>query len=232
MKVHIPLENAFRREEVIKAEAGEEIRTIERQEESKNLSLRRDITILKTQLDAKSRQLTQMTTDQTVLKIQHTELNAHYTKLYEEAKHLIYTVERKEHDLNFLKAKMNAEEAGIYNINLDHSGTISLVFGKLKQELKDSHLETDRLQQLWVRSQKESLKAKDQITELQEENSLLHTRLGISDAVKLKTESGLAEVKNDANEQKWESAKLYNQIKRMQPIITDLKLTNVKVYLI
>jgi hypothetical protein len=57
MKVHIPLENAFRREESIKAEAEMEIRTLEREEESKNLALRREITQLKTQLDVKSSRL-------------------------------------------------------------------------------------------------------------------------------------------------------------------------------
>lgn len=51
-------------------------------------------------------------TNQTNLKTQYSEVTSHYTKLYEEAKHLIYAIERREHDLNFLKAKMNAQEAG------------------------------------------------------------------------------------------------------------------------
>jgi hypothetical protein len=41
-------------------------------------------------------------------------------------------------------------------------------------ELKETREELDRLQQLWIRSQKESLKAKDKINELEEINSILN----------------------------------------------------------
>jgi chromosome segregation ATPase len=90
-------------------------------------------------------------------------------------------------------------------------------------------MEVDRLQQLWVESQKNSLTAKDKITQLEEENSLLNTRLGISDVVKVKSDKGLAEIKNEAFEQKLETAKLYNQLKRIQPVMQELKLANNKL---
>jgi hypothetical protein len=37
-------------------------------------------------------------------------------KIYEEAKHLAYDVERKEHDLNFFKAKTNEEQEGDFKL--------------------------------------------------------------------------------------------------------------------
>lgn len=167
LKTCIPLENAFRREEKIKEDAEIEIMSIERDEESKNLTLRRQITILKNQLESKDSKLTQITSEQKNLTVQFNEISGHYNKLYEEAKHLIYALERKEHDLNFLKAKINEEQA-------DHTGAINLVFGNLQTELKESKKEVDRLQQLWLQSQKESLKAKDKIAELEEQNSILN----------------------------------------------------------
>lgn len=57
IKINIPLETALKREEVIKANAAVEIKTIGREEESKNLRLRREIAELKNLIDSKDLQL-------------------------------------------------------------------------------------------------------------------------------------------------------------------------------
>lgn len=40
------------------------------------------------------------------IQYRYDEVHLHYVKLYEEAKHLIYALERKEHDINYLKSKV------------------------------------------------------------------------------------------------------------------------------
>jgi hypothetical protein len=47
--------------------------------------------------------------------------------------------------------------------------------------------------------------------------------------VKIKSDKGLSEVKNEAFEQKLEAAKLYNQMQKMQPMMTELRLANVTI---
>jgi hypothetical protein len=39
-------------------------------------------------------------------------MNEHYTGLYEEAKKLMYDLERKEHDINYLKAEIQELREG------------------------------------------------------------------------------------------------------------------------
>eukprot|EP00842_Homolaphlyctis_polyrhiza_P005661 jgi/Hompol1/6096/HPOL_000356-RA len=52
------------------------------------------------------------------------------------------------------------------------------------------------------------------------------TKLGITDAVKAKTATELNDSKDEAFEHKLEAAKLYNELRRLQPILEDLKLKN------
>lgn len=145
--------------------------------ETKNVNLRRENAMLKMQLDSKNRQLEQVSKDYKSLNEQFGEIKAHYTKLYDETKHLIYSLERKEHDLNYLRAKMTEKEAGRILIYVDHSGTFSLVLGKLQSDLKTTKAEADRLLQLWIQSQKEGLEIKERIAILEEENILLNVIL-------------------------------------------------------
>jgi chromosome segregation ATPase len=53
-----------------------------------------------------------MVEDQTLLQKQYTEINTHYVRLYEEAKHLMYDLERKEHDINYMKATIQELNEG------------------------------------------------------------------------------------------------------------------------
>lgn len=47
--------------------------------------------------------------------------------------------------------------------------------------------------------------------------------------MKIKSDKGLSEVKNEAFEQKMEAAKLYNQMQKMQPVMMELRLANVLI---
>lgn len=44
------------------------------------------------------------------LKSQYDKVHEHYVKLYNDAKHIVYTLERKEHDVNYLKSVINGSE--------------------------------------------------------------------------------------------------------------------------
>jgi DNA mismatch repair ATPase MutS len=44
------------------------------------------------------------------LKTQYDNVHGHYVKLYNDAKHTVYELERKEHDVNYLKSVMSGTE--------------------------------------------------------------------------------------------------------------------------
>jgi chromosome segregation ATPase len=162
----IPLEVALRREEAVKNEAELKNKNVERTQETKSMNLRRVNAELQSKLDTKDRELVQLSKEHKSLTEQCKEVTDHYTKLYDEAKRLVYSLERREHDLNYLKAKMNTKEA-------DHTGTFSLVIGKLQTDLRESNAEVEKLRQLWLQSQKECLETKEKISQMDEENIVL-----------------------------------------------------------
>ncbi|KAL2913632.1 hypothetical protein HK105_206792 [Polyrhizophydium stewartii] len=219
MRLHVPVEHAVHREEIVKQQAAAEVKAVTREEETKNIKLRRQNAQLQMKVNETAEKVLHVTQERDMIQEQYQEISAHYSKLYEEAKHLIYALERREHDLNFLRAKMSQKEA-------DNTGTFNLLMGKLRKDLADSADEKDRLQQLWLESQKDALKAKERVSQLEQENAFLQTKIGINDAVKTKTNSELAESKNEAFEQKLEAAKLYNELRRIQPVLDDLRQKN------
>nr|KAJ3422477.1 hypothetical protein HK105_007856 [Polyrhizophydium stewartii] len=225
MRLHVPVEHAVHREEIVKQQAAAEVKAVTREEETKNIKLRRQNAQLQMKVNETAEKVLHVTQERDMIQEQYQEISAHYSKLYEEAKHLIYALERREHDLNFLRAKMSQKEAG--TLWEDNTGTFNLLMGKLRKDLADSADEKDRLQQLWLESQKDALKAKERVSQLEQENAFLQTKIGINDAVKTKTNSELAESKNEAFEQKLEAAKLYNELRRIQPVLDDLRQKNV-----
>jgi hypothetical protein len=48
------------------------------------------------------------------LKEQNQDLNRHYLQLHETSKEMAYCLERKEHDINLTKAKIDALEEGLF----------------------------------------------------------------------------------------------------------------------
>eukprot|EP00842_Homolaphlyctis_polyrhiza_P005658 jgi/Hompol1/6093/HPOL_000353-RA len=60
MRLHVPVDQAMRREEVIKQQAAAEVKIIAREEETKNINLRRDNAQLQMALDEKTEQMLQL----------------------------------------------------------------------------------------------------------------------------------------------------------------------------
>ncbi|KAL5036907.1 hypothetical protein RTP6_004421 [Batrachochytrium dendrobatidis] len=219
MRLHVPVNQAFHREEQIKQQALSEIKSITRDEETKSINLRRQNAQLQMKVNDTSEKMLHITQERNLVKEQYEDISAHYAKLYEETKYLIYALERREHDLNFLKGKMNQKE-------IDNTGAFNIIMGKLQKKLDESIKEKDRLQQLWLESQKDALKAKEQVTKLQNENSFLQTKLRIDHTVKTKTNAELDESKAKTLEHNMEAMKLYNELRRIQPVMEDLQKKN------
>ena len=166
MQLHVSVEQCVKREEKIKQEALVQVKQVTRDEESKNINFRKENASLKIKNISNEEQIFHLQLERDVIKERYDEISAHYMKLYDETKHLIYALERREHDLNFLKAKMSQKEA-------DNNGTFNIILGKLRQENSDTEKEKDRLQQLWLESQKDYFKARDRSKDLEQENSSL-----------------------------------------------------------
>jgi hypothetical protein len=116
---------AAKKEEQVRLEAQIEIEHTKREEFGKNTELRHSNAELQMQLQEKNEQLVTFDTylrwfhlwsvqqillrEKKVLNQSYMDINKHYNKLYDEARHLMYDLERKEHDVNFLKAKMQED---------------------------------------------------------------------------------------------------------------------------
>ncbi|KAJ3254091.1 hypothetical protein HK103_007552 [Boothiomyces macroporosus] len=222
LRFYIPVEKAFKQEESVQINAQKEIKNIQRNEDAKNLELRNDNAKLRMALTAKEDELKILENSFHSLKEQHEELNEQYSKLNEEAKQMVYTLERKEHDLNLFRAKAAEKEE-------DYKETFHLAIAELRDDLKSSNIEKDRVQTLWLQSQKELVSEQARYQKLKAENELLMTKLGISECVKIKTDKGLNEIKTESNEHKLEAAKLYNELKKIQPVIAELQEKNKKL---
>jgi chromosome segregation ATPase len=153
------------------------------------------------------------------LKQKTQDLNLHYNSLHDSAKQMNYSLERKEHDLNLMKAKANALEA-------DNKEAFNLIITSLNGDIKKLGEEKDKIKTLWLESQKELVAQQHRYKELEIENDSLQTRLGIAEGVKHKAGKEMEVVKDESFEHKQEAAKLYNEMRKLQPVISDLTEKN------
>ncbi|KAJ3270821.1 hypothetical protein HDV01_007370 [Terramyces sp. JEL0728] len=222
LRFYIPVEKAFKQEEAVQIDARKRIKDILHDEDAKNLDLRHENAKLKIALSAKEDDFKILQNTHNSLKDQNDEINEQYSRLTEEAKQMVYALERKEHDLNLFRAKAAEKED-------DYKETFHLAIAELRDDLKSCNIEKDRLQTLWLQSQKELVSEQARFQKLKSENELLTTKLGISECVKIKTDKGLNEIKVESHEHKLETAKLYNELKRLRPVIAELQEKNKKL---
>ncbi len=216
----VTLDSQLQREETIIKEAQKSIKVTERDEESKNLNFRQQITRLRADLAAKTKDHENVSNEYTSLQNQYKDVSKHYQKLHDEAKHLIYAVERKEHDINILRSKLECT-------NMDNFSSNNQTIAKLEKDLVESRSEFEKMKEMWMQSQKDLLKFKSKVQELEDKNIILETRRSIAETVVDKAEKTLSLSKNEEFEQKMESAKLYSELKRLKPIVSELQLQNV-----
>ncbi|KAJ3077707.1 hypothetical protein HK102_005023 [Quaeritorhiza haematococci] len=100
---------------------------------------------------------------------------------------------------------------------------------KLQKEVAAAKIENDRLQSMWLEAQKENLKCKEAVNQLTNELSYLKTQLGIADNLKTKNVALVNETKKEAIEYKLEASKLYNELRKLQPLVEDLKSKNIQL---
>ncbi|ORY53523.1 hypothetical protein BCR33DRAFT_654813, partial [Rhizoclosmatium globosum] len=97
---------AAKKEDQVRSQAQMEIENIKRDQMSKNTDLRHINAEFQMMMKQKDEQLNDLTKEKESLRKSYTEINNHYNKLYDEARHLMYDLERREHDCNYLKAKL------------------------------------------------------------------------------------------------------------------------------
>lgn len=97
----------------------------------------------------------------------------------------------------------------------------------LQKELSNSDMANNKLQTMWTDSQKEMIKVKQQLNESQNERTILGSKMGVTDLVKGKTLQQLEEAKQESIEGKFEITKLVKEIRRLQPMVDELRQKNV-----
>jgi len=101
------------------------------------------------------------------------EINKHYNRLYEESKYLIYSLERKQHDLNHLNIKLASALGGD---NPDE--ILQMEMNRLQNDLAKLKKENDKIQKMWVEEREDNLKLKSRYQALQsEKDHLMVTRM-------------------------------------------------------
>ncbi|KAI8855305.1 hypothetical protein BC829DRAFT_359323 [Chytridium lagenaria] len=101
-----------KKEEIVQAQAEIDIRKIKRNEEGKNTDLRSENAQFRMKIHDLDEKLRVASLEKQSYERCFTEVNTHYVRLYEEAKHLMYDLERKEHDVNYLKATIQEYNEG------------------------------------------------------------------------------------------------------------------------
>ncbi|KAJ3033332.1 hypothetical protein HDV00_006488 [Rhizophlyctis rosea] len=210
-----------RKEEQVNATAASQLRAIEREHEGKTINLRHSNAELQMMMIAQKEELRHARHERDAYRDRFNEINAHYGKLYDESKYLIYALERKEHDVNYLKSKIQEKTL------VDQTRPLQMAMQKLQKDLHKSRNENDKLQKMWLEGQKEGLKGKERSAKLEEDSVFMKTQLHINDAIKQKTAGEIADAKKEAIEQKLEAAKLFSELRKLQPVVDELTEKNV-----
>jgi hypothetical protein len=104
------IENYSKREGAIEAVAEQRVLKAERESSTESYQLRHKNTLLNAKIFELQGTIDVFDSSYGTLKSQYDKIHGHYVKLYNEAKHTVYELERKEHDVNYLKSVMSGTE--------------------------------------------------------------------------------------------------------------------------
>lgn len=129
-----------------------------------------------------------MVRDRNALKAQLVETTFHYNKLYDESKYLIHSLERKEHDLNYLQDKLARTDHGmifillidIYWTSTDNEGSFHMELRRMQNEVREAIKEKDRVQTMWVDERENALRLKDVVKQMELQKSFLDVMILLS----------------------------------------------------
>ncbi|KAJ3342936.1 hypothetical protein HDU93_000595 [Gonapodya sp. JEL0774] len=236
---------ACQREDEIREEARQFAESANRELETFNISLRHG----KAEAELKVRDLltekSNISKENASLRRTNDQLLSQLNQLAEEHRRVDYAYERSDHDLNLLKARYED-----LTHSLDATGSLKTEIAKLKKELGEGKVEIARYQQVWQEYQKESIKSKQTIDKLTQDNAYLkvrrstralrnpyadsqlllpQTQLGITDTVQQKTGAEIEEAKKEVFEQRLEASKWYMEVKKYKQMVTELKEQNIRL---
>lgn len=215
------IKSTARKEEQVEAKATLEIQKVKLNLEGKNYIIRRDNATLKLALHEKADIINEVMHQKEKIQEKYQQINHAYIQLYEEAKHLVYGLERKELDVNLLKSKLQEQ------IDSDPTQPYQILLLKLQKELQGAKIDNDKLQKMWLESQKINFEQKQENEKLKNETLFLATQLGVTDTIGKKVATEMDEHKKERIESKLENSKLYTELRRIQPIIDELNEKNV-----
>ncbi|KAJ3021052.1 hypothetical protein HKX48_009297 [Thoreauomyces humboldtii] len=209
-----------RKEEQVEARTSNEIRTAARAAEGLTVTLRHDNAELRLQLAAQSEEIRVLQIEKAALVDRYGAINNHYGKLYDESKHVMYALEKKEHDVNALKGAL------VESRHEDKTRAHQLELQSMQKELAQSKAANEALQSRWLQAHKAGLKRKEDHEKLLQENMFLQTQLGITDTIRSKSTTEIGDAKKEALEHKHEAARLHSEVKRLQPVLEEMKRKN------
>ncbi|KXS19575.1 hypothetical protein M427DRAFT_143316 [Gonapodya prolifera JEL478] len=215
---------AAQREDEIRAEAQQQAEATNRELETFNVALRHG----KAEAELKVRELltekASLKKENGILRRSNELLQSQLNELGEEHRRVDYAYQRRDHDLNLLRSKY--EEV---MHSLDATGSYKNEIQRLKKELADGRAEIARCQQVWQEYQKESIKAKQTIDKLTQDNAYLKTQLSITDTVQQRTGAEIEEARKEVLEQRLEASKWYMEVKKYKQLVTELKERNISL---
>ncbi|KAI8815798.1 uncharacterized protein EV422DRAFT_501993 [Fimicolochytrium jonesii] len=121
--------NVAKREEQFESWATTEVEAVTRDEENKTTLLRREQAQLRLENNTLQETIRELRHQLTVANERYEHINGHYSRLYDESKHIIYSLEKKEHDVNALKGRLAENVRG-----KNASPCTPLLYSQLKSE--------------------------------------------------------------------------------------------------
>ncbi|TPX37056.1 hypothetical protein SmJEL517_g00860 [Synchytrium microbalum] len=215
-------QRAAEREEQARAEMLAENAVSNRLSDAQQVRLRHHNAELQMEILQLQTDLTAIKAERDTLRAQVGDVNGQFNMEYEESKKLRLLMERKEHDMNILKAQV--AQLGQWDKN-----PLQPLLSSVKKDLAQVKSENDRLRMMWLEAQKENIKAKDVSAKAVDDYMSLKTQITVNDVVKVKTAAEVDGARREAADHKAEAARLHAELKRLQPVIEQLKRRNAEL---
>ncbi|KAJ3182075.1 hypothetical protein HDU87_000419 [Geranomyces variabilis] len=217
------LSHVARKEEQIEARHAADIHTALAAAENTTVTLRHDNASLRLEFIALKETLKKALQEKQIVSERATALDRECGNLDVESKHIVYELEKKEHDVNALRAAL------VQSKHEDKTNAHQLEMQSMRSELREAKAENERLQNRWLTEKKQSLKRSARNEALEGDKVFLQTQLGITDTIRVKSEQEIAAAKKEAIDYKLESARLSTELKRLHPVLEEMRRKNVNL---